>query len=143
MDNKELLEALAKICPPPDSYVIKEEKAAIEQAKKRGMTVVQGDNNTLLLDLDASKDVERFKEMHPMVDKYFGIVSEEYWPSKSGLPHLHVKLIIKASLGPAERIALQTILGSDPKHECFGLVKFTQGHKEPSLLFKPGEHDDY
>lgn len=121
----------------PADYHVAKEQAAIEQAKLQGFEIVQGDAFTLLLDLDNPNQRRQFSEMRAMVDFHFQILNEESWESKSGSGRKHVKLLLGKSLGPAERMALQAILGSDPKRECFGIAKLASGIKAESLLFKP------
>ena len=116
-------------------YDWKKEKANITTAEDAGFVIVRGNDNTLLLDLDTAQGAAQYSQMYEMVDSKFGVLSSETWKSKSG--HTHVKLLIRESLPAASRIALQAVLGSDPKRETFGVYKLTKGVPEPSLLFRP------
>lgn len=128
------LENIDKIRGDMD-YDLKKEKANITTAEMNGFTIIRGNENTLLLDLDTPAGNVQYETMLQMVDSKFGVLSIESWKSKSG--HKHVKLLIRESLPAAQRIALQAVLGSDPKRETFGVYKLTKGVPEPSLLFKP------
>lgn len=116
-------------------YDWEKEKSNIAAAQAAGFLIVRGNENTLLLDLDTSAGLEQFHRMYEMVDSKFKILSSETWKSKSG--HSHVKLLIREALSAAQRIALQAVLGSDPKRETFGVYKLTKGVEEPSILFRP------
>lgn len=118
-------------------YNLEREAEAVKKATADGFTIVRGNENTLLLDLDTAQAMKQFNSTYEMVDSKFGILHQEFWTSKSGGERRHAKLILKTSLSAAERVALQAIMGSDPKREIFAVTKLGHGIAEPSMLFKP------
>lgn len=112
-----------------------EELAAL--AAKDGCEVVWGHSTRLLLDLDDRGALTRYEALFPLLEKTgFRSVKEERWPSKSGGEHLHVVVYLAEPLPVEARIALQAILGSDPKHELLTLLDTCGGKREP-VLFRP------
>lgn len=109
----------------------------LEKAEALGCDVVRGAPDLLLLDFDDVGSFERFDAMREMFVQFFKPESFETWYSKSGAPKRHVAIRLTKPLGVPERIALQAILGSDPKRELIGLIRYLSGQEEPSLLFKP------
>lgn len=97
--------------------------------------------DVLLLDFDdADKYVQFQLEWKPKLVKWFGPrVNFEEWPSKSGLPHRHVKVTFGNArwLSMPERLLLQACCGSDPNREFLGLLNYWRGDPEPSVLFRP------
>lgn len=113
------------------------EDAKIE-AMKNGCEVVGGDDHCLLLDFDTIDAKKQYERMRHKVVELWGIEREETWMSKSKHPaHQHMRVTLGRPLIPAERVALQAALGSDPMREMFAVRRLNLGIAEPSLLFRP------
>jgi len=110
------------------------------KAQSAGLTVVEPDDFTLLIDLDGPEGYAQFERVFPRAAELFGLTISDRWPSKSGeLYHEHVVVSV-TDHGPLDvttRVALQSILGSDPVRELLALKRFENGVAEPSTLFKP------
>lgn len=131
----------ASILPPAvltgtNDYTKKHEEAIIE-AEANGFEVVKSDEFTILLDLDGEEAKKRFDSMRSFLDQCFTIMGQEEWTSKSGGDHKHIKLILAGPLEVAERIAIQALMGSDPRRELLTLLNLKNGVENPSVLFKP------
>ncbi len=112
----------------------------IDAAVAKGMILVPGTPTTLTLDIDNLESLKRLSDMKSMVHDMFGISEFETWPSKSGKGKQHVVVHLEKPLPVMTRIALQAILGSDPKRECLNAYSHqVLGIEEPCLLFKPPE----
>lgn len=117
-------------------YALELDKQRIEEARKAGFIIVQGDDNTLLLDLDTPESRHQFNAMLPMVHDRFNVKDYQTWSSKSG--NTHVRLTIEKCATPMERLLLQAVLGSDVKRELLGMLKIRAAiSDDPSVLFKP------
>lgn len=105
----------------------------IRKARDEGFAIMYGDDLTLLLDLDTEAQLEQFKQMEVIVMEIFG-KSKEEWKSKSGNTHVLIRLNNPLSL--ELRIALQTVLGSDPKRSLCEIIQVIE-KANPIVLFKP------
>ncbi|SRR6266404_6457966 len=56
--------------------------------------------------------------------------------SSNRASHWHVEVTCSQGLNPAERIALQAILGSDRKRELLSLCRYFAGSRYPTLFFE-------
>lgn len=108
---------------------------SINEARLKGFTVVIADDWHLLLDIDSQDIPKEFWSILSMCFDRFGIVVEDIWLSKSGNNHIVIKL--DRPLPVLYRIALQSILGSDPRRDIMSLCSVEIGVKDPILLFKP------
>lgn len=110
--------------------------SAISEVVKAGFEVIRSSPTTLLLDLDTVSQREQFDRMYiPFLEAYQPDGELEEWRSKGG--NQHNVLHMKVPLFVTHRIALETILGSDPQRSLFALLRVKDGVEEPGLLFKP------
>lgn len=137
MINLDIVKKEGPTSDPLLNYNLEKEQENIENARAAGMTIVKGNDNILLLDLDTAEGQRQYRQALEMVDDKFDVVGVEAWTSKSGGGRTHVKLLIRHAAPAAARVALQAILGSDPKRETFGIWKLVNGIEEPNLLFRP------
>ncbi len=108
--------------------------AVVNGARLKGFTVVEGDDNHLLLDIDSKElDAKFWTVFSMMLDRFPG--DYERWNSKSGNWHFYITL--DSPLPLLERIALQAMCGSDPRKEMMSLCSAMIGVTNPVLLFKP------
>jgi hypothetical protein len=120
-----------------------DENRGIEQlqqlAEERGCDLIVADDRKLLLDLDGGS--ERLDFMYSQIDMLHrnGALPRlaapvQTWQSRSGANY-HAALWLVSPLPLVERIALQTILGSDPVRE--GLAYARRDGLNPIVLFRP------
>jgi hypothetical protein len=93
----------------------------------------------LQIDLDTPEQEEQYRRMLPHVEDVYDITDVVETPSKSG--NKHVRIYTAYPLSVEERIALQTILGSDPKKELCSLRRWLSGDPIPILLFEREEEN--
>ena len=105
-----------------------------EIAATLGCELYVGADDELLLDLDAGQ--EPVAEILSIVREKFGIKSEQRWISRSGTG-IHVVIKMDGPLPPAERIALQAALGSDPKRESIAIWEWILLKTSTISLFRP------
>jgi len=125
----------------------------LERAVKTGLRIVEPKANELQLDID-SIGLLTFHEMQWSILEKGGIT--KYWrkkvrESKRGNGHLHVTVTLPCSLETwiitfgghykrlveaIARVALQVLLGSDPKREAFNLCRVLRGNKYPIVFFE-------
>lgn len=117
----------------PDNTIENREKAIAD-----GFEVIDGCDACLLLDLDTDAAIDRYRKMLPYVNDSFSLskAKPEEWKSKSG-KGLHVRIWLDKGAPIHERIALQTILGSDPFREFLALRDTRENRDYPIMLFKP------
>ena len=109
-------------------------KQSRQYARKMGWEVDPAEENELQLDIDTEEQYNIFNRMLPLVEDVYDIEEVVESPSKSGKRHIRLFTAYELSIG--ERIALQTILGSDPKKELASLRNWLAGDPEPILLFE-------
>lgn len=110
---------------------------AIAEAKANGLEVIYTEPNKLLIDLDDEDAQARFQNMIDMLDDVYGFIHVETWQSKSRKPEKqHVVITMSRELSLPERIALQAIMGSDPRRELLSLARH-EDVDNPVVLFKP------
>lgn len=114
-------------------------KDRIAAAKKAGLEPYAPKGNEVTLDLDVGPQLERCKELLSLIHKLWGVLGARTWASKSGLPHCHAVITLNCSISNEARVAIQAILGSDPKREALSLHRVLGGGMQeyPILLFKP------
>jgi hypothetical protein len=130
----------------PRQYDLVHQDVNAQKAQEAGLEVYVPKDNELTLDLD-NEDYEAFSifgpseplgEMLNMLSRYYGTISYRPTKSKSGKVHLYITL--PAPVNRVERIALQAIMGSDPKREMINLVRHNNGAMgEPILMFEVPE----
>lgn len=122
-------------------------RKAIEEAERRGLKVVEADDLTLQLDLDrpfATKSPVSQQELdvadifrEHFADEEDGVVKRLYTASQNGNEHRYLRL--RKPLSVEARIALQAILGSDPKREILSLLRVVRGVAPAIVLFEMPE----
>ncbi len=109
---------------------------SIKVAKLIGQTVKIVDPNTLHLDLDTPEQLTLFQSsIQEFIDVGL-IMNYIIFNSKSGGCHYHVLCKLQTGLTIPERIALQSILGSDSRTEKHRLLKYLAGDERPVIYFK-------
>jgi hypothetical protein len=123
---------------------------AEEAAAKKGLVIVLPAENELFLDIDCAEDAAVFAR-HVQILGDEGILGNTVISSfkrapspsgKEGREHITVTLA-RPVAGAIERIALQTVLGSDRLHEALALTRALAGAEHPTVFFeKPETIDD-
>lgn len=108
----------------------------VQAAIEAGYTVYRSTPDILLLDLDSPTAEKIYLDHMPIVQVMYGAMEIERWKSKGG-ENLHVVVKLNVELEIVTRLALQTMLGSDPLKELLSLKRVKEGQNEPCLLFKP------
>ena len=130
--SQEVLEFLAT------DYSMEREKQCIALAKASGLEIVDGDDHTLLFDLDTTEDLLKFKERAEFLRAKFAMVHLMIYKSKSGNHHAIATLDSSfPSVDPVLRIAIQACLGSDWKREMLGCLRTLNYQASDSKLFRP------
>lgn len=110
-----------------------EEKLAL--AKEFNCDLIEGDDHTLLLDLDDAFSLKHYKQMLPLVRLWLKTEEPVKWTSRNGNTHVMIK--VKSSLSVPQRSALQAILGSDRKREAVHMKEFIETGQAQMVLFRP------
>lgn len=112
----------------------------VRACEEEGKVILYPADNELLIDIDTEEQFQIFQEHIKSLAKnlYKHRLPHLIWPSKSGLPRRHIKVVLPFDLkSPAERIALQASLGSDPMREMLSMVRCIHGDDCPTLLVEP------
>lgn len=105
------------------------------KAASVGCTVLYPRGNELQLDIDSEEDLEFFHAQSRLLTEIFDAVEVETLISRSGGRHILVTL--PYAIPPAERIALQAVLGSDRKRELLNYRRVVRRDPHPMCLFRP------
>lgn len=116
------------------------ERRDVEQLRKTAdafnCELVKARPNELLLDLDGGDDT--FLKHAPVLNEIHGIVHITAWKSRNG--RWHKLVVLSRAISPAERVAWQLLLGSDPIRErglLMDLVLPLGAAGQTNVLFKP------
>lgn len=123
----------------PTSYIDNSPEMCAKAARD-GFTVIKAGPKELLLDLDTDASWKaldlRLQELKAVMPELKPLMVEE-WLSKSGVGH-HVRISVALLLTRPERIALEALLGSDPKRAMYGFAKhWRRDDENVSILFRP------
>lgn len=111
-------------------------KQRVQKALAEGKCLAYSHSNILQLDIDSVEDYQRYKTLIPVLDKLVDIAEILQIPSPGGKGHHIYIRLVNANLTIAERIAIQSILGSDPMRELLSMFKNQNERGIPILLFE-------
>lgn len=115
-------------------------RRAVREAEESGLTVVYPEDNQLQIDINSDRAFSIFIEMKHLLEKYFIVRDVVILPSRSGLPKRHITVTLDQPINDYQRIALQSIMGSDRVREFLSYVQHRNGDQHPILfLEKPGQ----
>lgn len=124
---------------PPDTLSY---EAAQRKAKELGLEIVLPAENELQVDIDSMADFELFRQRVKVLKEVEGEgIRWRATPSKSGGDRMHITVTLPRRVSNnTERVALQSLLGSDAKRELLSLKRIREGyHEHPTLFFEhPG-----
>ena len=108
----------------------------IARMEKEGFKVVIPEDDEIQIDIDCDAQYELFQRMYVRLRKeYEDVELISATISKGGLPGRHIVIRLPFDLeSPAERIAFQAALGSDPMRELLSLFRARNGDSHPTLL---------
>lgn len=126
----------------PSEYLT--DQAPEVMAKKRGgLNVIRPQSNELFIDIDDKYSLARFYAAWPLISEEFP-GSFIMHPSPSGEPHKqHIIVTLTKDVDTLTRLALQAILGSDPKREALGILRMLRGTGDESVLYRRPETARY
>lgn len=105
-----------------------------EAAKDRGVKALIPADNELFIDIDTPEQLTQFYEMRALLHE--NAVSFKMKKTKSRTKgHFHIRATFRRNITPIERIALQAILGSDPKREALSWLRIQRG-EEATFFFE-------
>lgn len=116
---------------------------AEEAAEKKGLCVIEPAADELFVDIDDEASLAAFHVSIEIVKATIGCTYIQR-PSPSGRPgRFHVVVTLARPVAsPIERILLQTLLGSDRKHEVLSWRSATKGNTRPTVFFETPETAD-
>lgn len=141
--------------PSEREYFEELRDATFAKAIADGLEVVTPASNQIQLDIDRSWPYDaayldgKIKEIRQLIhngdpkaisvlcrfDEEFSTNRLQAWRSTGG--NIHVMLTLKHDLELLDRIAIQSILGSDPMRELCNLRRARCGAEDPIALFRP------
>lgn len=110
------------------------------KAEELGCVVVLPKANELQVDLDSAEAYDEHLKRRAILAKHCKgfLVECLEAPSKSGFPKLHVTIVLSRDVSALERVALQSLLGSDPVRELLSWVAIEKKTNDfPTLFFEP------
>lgn len=106
----------------------------ISRMKDEGFEVKYPDPNELFIDLDTEEHYMLFRRQLDSLEKAYPGVSINIYPSRGGLPGRHVIVQMPFNMSDVERIAWQSILGSDPFREFMSMIRHKHHDVAPTLF---------
>lgn len=108
-----------------------------EVAKECGKVVVYPADNEIQLDIDSEEQYKKFLLTLCKLEKYIDFPAFTVVPSSTP-GHCHVTLSMGTPISMWQRLALQSVLCSDPDRELFNCARALTGDERPTLLFAKG-----
>jgi len=109
---------------------------ALLEAQDKGLAVVYPEDNQLQIDIDSNRAFSIFFEMKSLLEKYFTVIDVKILPSRSGLPKRHVTVTLDQPINDYQRIALQTMMGSDRVREFLSYIQARNCDPNPILFLE-------
>jgi hypothetical protein len=114
-------------------------------AADNDLDLVYPEPNEIFIDIDTDEGYELFKDQLEVLQQVVDAFVVRDTPSKSGLPKRHVVVSVRLprSKNPdgiptvLEKLALQTMLGSDRRCELLRYVKYIFKDPHPILFLEP------
>jgi len=115
----------------PNGWVARRDK----KAEELGMDIVYPESDELFVDIDSVEDLKVFhKNLGLLGDLVLGYMRT---PSNGGGDHWHVKVKLSHALDDGfDRIALQSLLGSDRKREMLSWITMKDDGANPTCFFE-------
>jgi hypothetical protein len=133
-EQKDPYQETAELCT---AGYLQMSKDYIRVAHTRGWIVVVPKPNQLQIDIDSEDQYTEFKKRLPIFESVYPS-SVEAFPSKSGLPRRHITITadptIDKKFTDIERVAWQSLLGSDPIREILSMIQILNEDPNPVLF---------
>lgn len=107
-----------------------------EKATSLGERVVEANETTLQIDIDSEEDFKRWQDGSEILLNAIGYHRVDMHPSKSGLPHRHITVILDKPADIWKRIALQICLGSHLTRETLNSYRVLVESECPIVFFE-------
>lgn len=122
---------LSEVCEYPLETMA--EKTA--KAEEYNCDLVIADDHTLLLDLDTPDTQTQYKDRLTSMKPWLKVDKVTKWFSRND--NVHVQITLSEPLPLERRVALQAVLGSDPKREMVLLREIQETGSANIVLFRP------
>lgn len=99
--------------------------------------VVMPQANQAQIDIDSKEAYQEFWCRFNRFTDYLGLPQPIQEPSKSGKDHWHVTMTFPRDLSDLERLAIQSIFGSDSMREMLNLMRYLTKGVTDSCFFEP------
>jgi len=116
--------------------IIRTSDRCLEWAQSIGCTLKVALPNQLFVDLDTEAQWNLFQYQIGLLKKHFYFRSWTVTPSKQGLPHRHVIVEMGMDYPLVTRIALQSVLGSDPTRELLSIRRALDEEENVVIFFE-------
>jgi hypothetical protein len=107
-----------------------------EWASSIGCSIKYAADNQLVIDLDIEAAYAIFEYQIKLFRKHFYYIRYTVTPSKQGLPHRHVVVELGQSYPLVTRIAMQSVLGSDPTRELLSVRRALDEEENVVIFFE-------
>jgi hypothetical protein len=121
----------------PD-YANENREAYVQEMLDTGFTIVYPKANELQIDIDTEEAFAEFKHRVKSLVKEYK-VKIKINPSRHGLPGRHATITLPFDVTEVERIAWQSVLGSDPVRELLSMLRLQRGDSVPTLFVERKE----
>lgn len=133
---------MAKIQHENGEYRLETLEEIQKRADDNGLLVVFPGPTEIQIDIDSDEQYKVFQGRLGMLGEHlptFKVVRNA--PSRSGLPKRHITIDMGQELTEDRRIALQSVLGSDPTRELLNCVEHILGMEHSVLFYERRDTD--
>jgi len=106
------------------------------EAAENGLRIVEPKPNELFLDIDTDEQYARFEEAYAHMKRVLKIKTFTLGRSRRKITGKHITVTLGFEVNATERIALQAILGSDPRRETYSFWRVQNNDPIPTLFFE-------
>ena len=110
----------------------------VKVAEARGQIADYPADDECQLDLDSKDALIEFYSRLRFLEEFIPEVDVLELPSKSQ-GHYHIIITFSEDISMWQRLAMQSILGSDHKREILNCARALNGDENPTILFRPKE----
>lgn len=125
---------LCNICITGKYDANEDREEYINRMIEEGYAIVLPFANELQIDMDTEEHHQMFLKQIVSLEKEYPEISYKVAPSRNGLPGRHATITMPFSMDDLERIAWQSVLGSDPFREFMSMVRLKRGDIHPTLF---------
>lgn len=110
----------------------------LKRAKENGLVIIEPKPNEIQIDIDGMAELTFYQQQIRVLRanlKTAQTWTEDIKASKTP-GRFHITLTTHKPIDHVLRVALQAILGSDIRRECFNLCRVLNGNKYPIVFFE-------